>query len=1148
MGGGTSSRRGIDADADADADVRVGSARNGSHGVDPIQDKRESIVRQVIQDKRIFKDVLVEMARAMPARLTSVLTSDETIMHQLSKHGYTMSHTEAYFANEESSVETPLSPTNSPTKKRHGRKTASNHDELDSISRFIKMNCNQRMMATITLHQRLKKADSFVPLEELRKLYNDRDDTWSASLYFEVGRRFSKLGEPLLTVEALEEGFKQFEQQNELDGQDFEEGRGLLATRRLLARAHQQKGATYMAIREIQQVIETEAQLKPVPGKDFCAESYNILGRCYKDLGLRINADAKEEALKYLLKSFECYNYIFVIGGRKSYYFGINTAITAFMLDGQKVPVRAEGVRKPPLGPLSHLEAIEGANDEHAWPSGREYAKVVAAVVQKLCVHQIKERTESTRRRLNASRALDKCSSGGILQGQKHARQRSQSFKQMRPMPVWVKETKKHRYTPPLTLRTIAELSSLARETWDGEKYWLYTTLGEAHIILGEFDKAVETYQKASQLLRSAPGSFTSQTRTTRVQLAMMETAIAKMDDYKRFQLENPTFSSVSPISLADRLFPIPAVVVLFTNVDAIALPPRIEQPILDAILSEIRREPRWRTHGYGHVFSCIGGAVELLFLEEMLRQNKELRIALPIPKMAFFSLYAKRLLWLCQHRPGWLLDDAYSNGMGSPGRQGAEIETPLLQHMPKGLSTMFNLNVSLEGTAHRWLQRVCTVVAMAKEVIITNDMAVGLTPLNIRQCHGVLNGVGIRKAESMHCPIIRFFVSGSSIFPENTKTVNAGKEVENERNSQKQEKQEVVFSKLTPDLTSSVPAKTSSPVCTPRHDETSRSHISRHRRALSACSLSLVDDMHPDEAKGGSQRTLNEWTKRQWETQGMDYVLVEVTWTQNRENVKSDEYGRTELDETQQCSFPSLLGPISVDPADLSSSRNPKLRMDSDEYFSFTKLGVFPREKRGSKFRLPPPTDKAPSLVDEDQVLMALLFADIVGYSKLTEQNIFCYSKVISQVNVLLEKLPPWERPAARNTWGDAFYFAFDDVRSCGTFALQLCELITKTDWTQHGLPGGLSVRVGLHVGPAFSVYDQVSGKLTFNGCHVTRAARIEPITPPGHVYCSLNFAAISTTLGASEYECSDVGYVPLAKKYGENRVYHVHWKTNRH
>ncbi len=57
----------------------------------------------------------------------------------------------------------------------------------------------------------------------------------------------------------------------------------------------------------------------------------------------------------------------------------------------------------------------------------------------------------------------------------------------------------------------------------------------------------------------------------------------------------------------------------------------------------------------------------------------------------------------------------------------------------------------------------------------------------------------------------------------------------------------------------------------------------------------------------------------------------------------------------------------------------------------------------------------------------------------------------------------------------------------------------------------------------------------------HVNRAARIEPITPPGQVYASEAFAALSAVRCPDSFVCEYVGQTPLAKGYGTFPAYHV-------
>ncbi len=86
-----------------------------------------------------------------------------------------------------------------------------------------------------------------------------------------------------------------------------------------------------------------------------------------------------------------------------------------------------------------------------------------------------------------------------------------------------------------------------------------------------------------------------------------------------------------------------------------------------------------------------------------------------------------------------------------------------------------------------------------------------------------------------------------------------------------------------------------------------------------------------------------------------------------------------------------------------------------------------------------------------------------------------------------------------------------FAKVEGAAAFALDLCDLVVSTEWSRLGLPAELSLRIGLHAGPVYVGRDLITGARNFFGTHVSRAARIEPITPPGQVYASEAFAALA-------------------------------------
>ena len=61
------------------------------------------------------------------------------------------------------------------------------------------------------------------------------------------------------------------------------------------------------------------------------------------------------------------------------------------------------------------------------------------------------------------------------------------------------------------------------------------------------------------------------------------------------------------------------------------------------------------------------------------------------------------------------------------------------------------------------------------------------------------------------------------------------------------------------------------------------------------------------------------------------------------------------------------------------------------------------------------------------------------------------------------------------------------------------------------------------------------------FTGSHVSRAARIEPVTPPGAVYVTEPFAAALVLAGRRDLTCDYVGHMPMAKDYGRLRMYRL-------
>ena len=168
------------------------------------------------------------------------------------------------------------------------------------------------------------------------------------------------------------------------------------------------------------------------------------------------------------------------------------------------------------------------------------------------------------------------------------------------------------------------------------------------------------------------------------------------------------------------------------------------------------------------------------------------------------------------------------------------------------------------------------------------------------------------------------------------------------------------------------------------------------------------------------------------------------------------------------------------------------------------------------------------------------MVFGDLKGFSKLQDAQIPPYvDGVLGAIARVLDRHDA--HLVFRNTWGDGLFLVFDDVASAADCAFALQRAMAGLDWEGIGLPGGMGLRLGMHYGPVFERIDHVLGRTNVFGEHVSRAARVEPITPEGAVYATDATAAALAVDARSRFRCEYVGRLPLAKGYGEFRMYAV-------
>jgi hypothetical protein len=173
-------------------------------------------------------------------------------------------------------------------------------------------------------------------------------------------------------------------------------------------------------------------------------------------------------------------------------------------------------------------------------------------------------------------------------------------------------------------------------------------------------------------------------------------------------------------------------------------------------------------------------------------------------------------------------------------------------------------------------------------------------------------------------------------------------------------------------------------------------------------------------------------------------------------------------------------------------------------------------------------------------RTLKTMLFADFAGYSRLHDafaplfqQRFLAIGAALIDASVV--------KPLEAKTWGDAIYAVFDAPCDGARFALDFLDRMLEVDWTAAGLSESSQIRIALHAGPVFCAFDPVMRNDSHFGSSVTRAARIEPVTPPGMVYASEAFAATLASTGQTDYAFEYVGRLALAKGYGESRIYRL-------
>lgn len=172
----------------------------------------------------------------------------------------------------------------------------------------------------------------------------------------------------------------------------------------------------------------------------------------------------------------------------------------------------------------------------------------------------------------------------------------------------------------------------------------------------------------------------------------------------------------------------------------------------------------------------------------------------------------------------------------------------------------------------------------------------------------------------------------------------------------------------------------------------------------------------------------------------------------------------------------------------------------------------------------------------DESRRDYSILFADIKGFSHFEPFQQKLYIKKV--LNQIAEALYGGDHcPEQANTWGDGIIAFFSSHTKAVRCALTLRDTFRNTPWEEDGLPP-LKIRIALHIGEVFVGYNPVRHENELIGTEINRAARLEPVVAPNHVYATKDFVQLCKL---KDVQFKSLGKIVLAKSWETEEIYIV-------
>lgn len=169
---------------------------------------------------------------------------------------------------------------------------------------------------------------------------------------------------------------------------------------------------------------------------------------------------------------------------------------------------------------------------------------------------------------------------------------------------------------------------------------------------------------------------------------------------------------------------------------------------------------------------------------------------------------------------------------------------------------------------------------------------------------------------------------------------------------------------------------------------------------------------------------------------------------------------------------------------------------------------------------------------------IVGILFADIVGYSKLVSDD---------QATQVADELDEFSRQCLTPSnhfllkkAGDGLLVASYDPVDTLDIALDLRDFFRNRNWRRLGFSQSLEIRIGVHL-ERTAIALENGQAVDIHGDAVNSAARIEPVAKPNGIYCSEAAYRHLKDIDVHRYTWTSLGIKHLAKNFGEMPLYEL-------